>query len=640
MRPLPRSWLRWLVTLVLLGLASAALAAPPAKGKKGKKPTAEELEEQEELFDKQQRDTFPGFFRWWDALSLGQVKINAIDTSIAPKLRLFISVLYGGKSTVLTAADDWEKEVRHLEVKVASGEEKTPKRLLTVLDAGSFVAGKDTLEEEEKPRSATLQPLDKAKIGVDVVVVAAGHGGFRTVENLESAHRTAVGAVLKKLAKQNLNVIWYGPALYTYRSFPGLENDLSRFDEDRKQCDIDLLKWRMDQSRELKEGETAAPPPPCGLHSGDAAKAIGAAVESVRFRGKHARLFGIPVPKEFSCTRAVQSTTDIQLFDMDEVADRTADTGAFEEALRLLVHYGKPGNRKVLLYLGDGRDGYVDDETTCRQFFTTSKLHCATAGDGKKGEEAKKAIQGCVQSKLDKRATGVQERFKLRAQNWLALARSADVRVMAVGYALERPDGGMVSQRHERERLGLLAEKTGGTYREVTNVNLLTETANATVDEVLRERVLTIDANLKSLEHYRIVLSAVFEHGETSGQKGTVELSTVLYEFDAPEIPSGWQWWLKQKNAWLKEKVGTILYWVIVVAAIILVLLILWLILKLFIAAFKKLFGGLFKKAGDAAKKAGDVAKKGGDVAKGAGKAASDAAKKSAGGAAKGVKGK
>ena len=46
---------------------------------------------------------------------------------------------------------------------------------------------------------------------LDVVVIAAGHSGYRDVQQLESAHKSALMTTFVKLKSANVNVIGMGP---------------------------------------------------------------------------------------------------------------------------------------------------------------------------------------------------------------------------------------------------------------------------------------------------------------------------------------------------------------------------------------------------------------------------------------------
>jgi hypothetical protein len=309
----------------------------------------------------------------------------------------------------------------------------------------------------------------------------------------------------------------------------------------------------------------------------------------MRYRGKHARLFGLKGVK--ACVEAGEVSTAIRFFELDDLAEQTADIGAFGEALRLLLRYGKPGHRKAIIVLSDGRDGYLDDEEKCRSAYRRSKL-CRAA----KGWKARKE---CVQDLLNKRATELQTQFRDRAGQWLALLRAEGIRVFAVAYGMKQSNGRYLSHDYERERLELLAQKTGGTYREVTSTTSVEPAAVAIARELMNERVITVDAGLVQHSEYKLQLVAMVKIGAAA----SLPLKSVIVPFATETIQSGAGHWLNTKAAWLKAKVGTVLFWVIVVIGAIVLLFLLWMLFKLLKGIGKGIFK-VFKKIFKLGKKA------------------------------------
>jgi len=596
---------------LLLVLAAVVIAAPlsvgskPGKrGRKGKpKFDADELKELIE----QQKAEAPGYFRWYESIttSRAQLKITRIDTSEAPTLKLHFSILTVGENGILQQFEDSEK-IKTLTVMTASGEEKRPKPLVKLVDGVQPEIPED-MPAEERPPITEMMAMEDAEVPMDVVVVAAGHSGYKDVEQLEERHHEGVRSLLSKLSVAHMNLVWYGPMLYTYRTYEGAEGELSRYDENLSQCDVARLKYMVESQEEQEDGEDPLAPPPCGLHEGQSG-AMATAVDRMRFRGKHARLFGIDRSGINPCSEQGIASTAIQQYELDDLEEKTMDAGAFEEALRMIVQYGRPGSRKAIVVIGDGRDGFVDEDLVCRNLFTSSPQHCAGAAGETRGRKGRQMIQDCVQRKLDERGTDVQTRWRERAVHWIALLRAADIRVFSIAYAMTRGDKSAVSYKFERQRLELLSLKTGGTYREVINPRDIPDVAAATINELMNERVLTIGGVLKPAQNYRISLKAKISvpvmkrDGEIKYQNATIR--SPEYDFETPFIGEGFSYWFKEKNKWLKNKVGTVLYWVIIVVIILLVLLVLWLLFKMFKALFKKIFGAVAKKGKAAGKKA------------------------------------
>lgn len=591
--------------ILALLLIFAVVSTADAQRRRGKRKGKSKEDREAEAALLEVKDQGPGFIRWVESFleTRAQIKITRIDTSQAPKLRLHLSILHIGEGSVLTA---WEEQddILELTVSLGSGEKRRPKPLITLGEGGVAPEVPEDTPEEERPPPALMMGMEEAGVAVDVVVIGAGHAGYRDIEGLQGQHRGAVKAAVNAFKTGRVNVIMYGPMLYTYRTFEGLGNVLSRYDEGLSECELERRRWRTATGSAPEEGADEPAPPPCGLHAGESAGIIASGVDKLRFRGKHARLFGLDRTGLEPCTNVEYSSTAISHVDLEELELQTVtDAGAFEEALRMLLVYGRPDARKAILVIGDGRDGYLDDDITCRRYYSAEEKFCAgEAKEGMSSPQARQAVLSCVQALLNTRATIMQNRFRERAAEWIALARAADIRVYAIGYSMINPsegdaDAGRISYDYERERLELLALKTGGTYREVLAPGKIEGAVKAATNEIQGEFIIELGGVLESEQSYSVQVEAILKFGST--KRG---IKSVRYEFEAPFIPGGFWWWLEQKNKEFKEKVGTVLYWVIIVVAILLILLILWLLFKLLKAIFKKIFGAIFKKGAKAAK--------------------------------------
>jgi hypothetical protein len=535
----------------------------------------------------------PGLQRWLKAFvdGKGQIKITRVDTSHSPRLDLHLSILEPDTELLTLEPLSDPERLQKIELLVASGEQSKVQPFLNY-----DVASDESIEGPP----AKLLPMDKAESPLDVVVIAAGHSGYRDVQQLESAHKSALMTTFVKLKSANVNVIWHGPMLYTYRSFEGLKGELSRFDESQAQCETDYVRYRRQMADKEEGAEEEPSPPPCGLHAGLEGE-IRRALERRSFRGKHSRLFGID--REAlglkPCTEIGYTSTALRHMDLDDLEQRTRDYGAFEEALRLLVRYSKPSHRRAIIVIGDGRDGYLDDDSSCREYYSTRDPQCSERGKDLRGKARKTEITECVQRKMDERASRVQEAFARRASGWLAMARAADVQVHAITYAMRRADGSVLSHEWERERLELLAHKTGGTYREVVKPRDASEVAATLGMELAQGFVLRLDAGLVSETPYKMQVKATIK--ASGGQAGGKKLASQIVSFTSPFVGEGIEYWLKEKSKWLKSTVGPILYWVIIVVAILLLFVVLWLAFKLVKALVMKIVGMVLKKGKGAA---------------------------------------
>jgi len=591
--------------VALLLVPSMASGKRKKKKKKADADVARLLKKIEQL-----PDLAPGHIRWFESFrDRPRIKINRLDTAESPQLKLLVTALQGDRRVTVRPVD-WDT-VAKLEVHLSKAD--------------------DSLEpiahwpNEEDDGALDLQRADETGIPLDLIVIASGHSGFKDFDQLESAHRSAVSTVLKEVLNANVNVFWVGPALYTFRSFEGITNELSRFDEGLQLCEVERMRaLRAKHQDDDTESETPEVPA-CGLHTGDfAGEHQAKLVGKMRFRGKYSRLFGLNQTGIPQCQSSTPTSTQLELDDLDDDFAQTSDRGAFEEALLQLMQYGTPNSRKAIIILSDGKDGFIEDNELCNENFRTkgpcARLHeeFGRARGGGYRTVAKK-IEECVQKRLNRRSTALQERFANRAAPWLALARAANIRVYPVAYAMMRGEQNRVSYAHERERLELLAAKTGGTYREVAYTDWIDAAAASLVSELNEERLITVDANLGSELDYIVQVGLTIQQLIEEEKDGEIEEKVKQYEvrtetiaFKSPRIETGLWHWLKQKNDWLRESVGTILYWVIIVLLAIVALLIVWFVLKLLKAGVMKIVKAVTKKGAKAAKAGAKAAAKSG----------------------------
>jgi|GEM_PF-6495543 hypothetical protein len=598
--------------LITLALAIALPSMSEGKGKrrnrKKKRDSIEVVREYEKL--KKLSAIAPGHVRWFESFrDRPRIKINHIDASDAPTLKLQTTILEGDRRVTVRPID-WDK-VFKLEVRLSKGPEDDLELI------GVFKKNLDDEEDEEDgPNNPVeLTKIDAMGIPLDVVVIAAGHSGFKHYDQLESAHKAATVKVLKELLNARTNVFWVGPTLFTFRNFPGITNELSRYDEDVALCEIERLRYRRSLASDDAEERQNAAKPSCGLQADDwGGKHQADLIEKMRYRGKYTRLFGINRTGISECAINDLASTELDLGDLDADLVPTSDRGAFEEALIMLLRYGTPDSRKAIIVLGDGKDGFIEEDEACNEYLRSkgpcAKLHEQFEKKGRKSHrKISKAIEKCVRGELSKRSTGLQERFHHRARPWLALARSAGIRVYAIGYAMSRGDQQRISEPYERERLELLAAKTGGTYREIAYVEDVESAAEALIAEFNEVRVITVEAPLVSEQTHQLQLSAsIVQEVKTTKDDETVtrylrnEIVTKVRTFQAPFIGEGFGFWLEQKHQWLRDTVHPIWYWLIIIGLCILALLLIWLIFALIKKLVMKIVKGFSKKAKNAAK--------------------------------------
>ena len=144
-----------------------------------------------------------------------------------------------------------------------------------------------------------------------------------------------------------------------------------------------------------------------------------------------------------------------------------------------MLRDGKDGTHKAIVLLSDGRDGWVWDLSTCADHppppcnafdpaAAANVDRLAAMNDRQQLSERHRLameLRRCIEREqvLTKRVALMQTVFHDKAQQWIGMARAAGVRFYGVGIRRS----GVVTSPYDLDRLRLLAEKTGGTYREV-----------------------------------------------------------------------------------------------------------------------------------------------------------------------------
>ena len=543
-----------------------------------------------------------------------QVKINFIDTSQAPKIRIWASVM----------KKDWkvqgDKDLAG--ITLYKKPEKGQAIELFGFEAGEIVWPKSMSAEDRKkkekdkavPELALANELDT---GSAVVVVVPG---FQDPEyrNGTLGDRSRNGAALffKKLGKNNqMNAIWYNDFVWSYVYTEGRTNGLPKLEPELDKC----AKWEKDRlpfwgmsPEELaeKEGE-----PPAGPRKNEARCGLtkeygefGKFIQKSSYDGFWPQLFGLSqrmcVKPEHEMKRTEFSS------DGSEVGDKRVL--AFEAALEMLAKNGEPNMPKVMILTGDGRDGYINASADCRSKYQND---CAGKEEikGLSGKAKSAALNACIQEQLEKDIRVEQASFVEKLPTWLGLAKAANIRIYSVIHPTAPP--------YARERLEVLAWRTGGTARFAPDANDVVDRYDDLITELNNQIVVTFvdDEATPDTQHaYQLEARGLFGDGNTQA-KATSE---PYVAFVAPAIERSTINELKSLGQQKLGKTGFIAALAGVGA----------LVLLLLFKLGKKLFGDGSAAAGKAAKgaqgKAAGAGKGASDKAAKAKKKAIDAAKK------------
>ncbi len=533
-----------------------------------------------------------------------QIKINWIDVSKAPEVTIYASFLDRRLRPVPL------KVVRSIEVgALPVGEDAPAVKQATPIKV--FTDGVPPRGEDGE-----LLVASKAGLANDVVVVAAGFQDPALRQGtLGEGLRAAVDLVLKKAGdKANVNVIWYNDRLFSYFELEGKANELSDIGYALADCRAKRLRWLENWGEEPeppKEGEPKGPPPyPCGLLS-DAAK-VAKILKRQDFRGFYPRLMGFGAAP--LCADPAFKPLGAET---GALRQREPDYGsAIDEGFKMLVRTSDVRKPKYLILLSDGREQYIYRQDDCRlkaefevrQAIQKVENDCRALGGGrrevnaclrdtKKIEELRKKLTAQGQKRLDDDLIREQKQFQLnRLRQWLTLADAANIRVFAVGLPL--------GQDHERERLKVLAFRSGGTYREVVDVTTVVDMATQMMEEIGGQYVVRFDAGLEGGKSYRYELRAKLARGGN--------MRSEPYDFTVPTTAKGGLGLkIRKLVRWLEKKVGSPWHILIIVGVCLLVSFILFIVFWKLIKFIRKKVKEAKKKAEARAKAAAAAAAKG-----------------------------
>lgn len=400
-------------------------------------------------------------------VELPQARVNAVDTSEFPKVRVLATVLDpAGRPVQL-------KAIKKLSVVDGKVKARPPYAGFAL---GAPLDGRKDL---------SLKGLDKTGIPTAIVVVAAGYQD-------DALRRGSLGRRLKEALltgfkavgkTDRLNLIWYNDRVYRYVGLKGKTGQLTDIETYRKECALARTEALSGGPITLG-GKTEKPFAPgtdlCGLQTDPKPIVDLIKGDLTAFEGYFPRLFNLGQPF-YQVTRyckppreslkGYEFTPESMKAKLDERADLKLrgepldyETSAFDEAMRLLLQDARSGEQKAIVIVSDGRDGYFRDLQLCQE---NPPRQCLDIDPRQKAK-----IEACIGDFLKARLIQQQGDFKQRAAHWIGVARAANIRVFAVGL-------GMLGKGFELERLRLLAERTGGTYRQAeTEENLAGEVAS------------------------------------------------------------------------------------------------------------------------------------------------------------------
>lgn len=554
-----------------------------------------------------------------------QIKINHIDASQAPKIRIWASVVTKGwlppGDKDLTGITLYKKPDKGAAVELfgfEAGEIVWPKSL----------SDEDKLKKEKAPPELALQAELDTGSAIAVVIPGFQDPEYR-VGTLGERSRNGAGLFFKKLGKTNqMNAIWYNDFVWSYVFTEGRTSGLTKLEPELGKC----AKWEREQivnwglspeelaEKEAAAGGTAGVPKRnearCGLTKeyGE----IGKMIQKSAYDGFWPQLFGLP---QRMC---VKPEHEIKRTGLAASNGEAAETGekrllAMDAALEMLVKSGDPGMPKIMILTGDGRDGYINASTDCRaKYLADCQVKDEVKALKSGSKEQREKVNACVGEQLEKDIRIEQAAFVEKLPTWLGLAKAANIRIYSVIHPTAPP--------YARERMEVLSWRTGGTARYAADANDVVIHYDNLITELNHQIVVTfVDEDAKPETDNAYILEARGLFGDSTGPGAPLASATTKSEAYGVTVPPAVvRSTINEAKSFGQKKLGKVGFIAALAGAGALILILLF---KL----GKKLFGAGAAAGGKAAKGAADKGAKGGKAAEAAAKAkkkAIDAAKK------------
>ena len=444
--------------------------------------------------------------------------------------------------------------------------------------------------EDESPgltEHSTVKTLANSDVPIDVVLVIGAHEDATRESQLNDALRESATLLLKKIPKKaRVNILWVTdePRIFVKSKDLGARVIDYWQPATRQFCFVADEKYY-----DGRVGSGAETQHPCGLLS--EAGPISAAIKNsadTYIEGNYPRLFALP---EEYCKPPEVVHPLLQKLEGDAISrasyERQMATGALDLALQIMAAYARPDSMRVILYLGDGKDGYVKSGEDCRDAL---RAKCREeSGRQPRARHARKKwkekVSACVTRGLRTRLVQQQRSFVEKTQFLLPAMRALDTRLDVVLLPS--------AERHEEERIRLLSMKSGGSFRFAEDASSLPVQSESAAKELAETIIIDFVPESGKLlpEGAKTELSVdVTVPGSNDDE---IEISTLWARYQAPVLDHSFKGKLGAIKLWLDGKVGkTASRWIIIFLALALAFIGFKILKKL----FKKIFG-LFKKA-------------------------------------------
>ena len=518
-----------------------------------------------------------------------QAKINYVDLSQAPQVKIYLSFLDRKLRPV-----DIETFVKKLKVFRKIDKEQS-EELFSIVDGEPVFPKKKEDEEDlgvDEDTPPTFGMVADEERGLAIAVLVPGSAGDAYSQGpLGPAQKSAVADFLKSGKNHRVGVLWVSDTVQAWISGPNY-NRFDSLEEAQPDCDKSLLRELETYGEPPAEGEEKKKEPvTCGLTA--SYDAIGDGISEKAYEGFYPHLFGLGMPPLVGGDGSAKPVHErmagrLQIESEDDDESASAQPPAITVAMEALVRDAEAGQPRALVIFGDGRDGYfnrVEESRPGLQENCINEHPLAFRGQFNTGAKRsrynrsqRRKRQECVTNKIQVLMTKEQKRFASKIEGWLGLARSAGIQIYTVANE--------VAKGYERDRLELLALKSGGTYRYATDINSLGEAAANLGRELNEQVVLTfVDKSAKPGAAYSYGVEVAYKTRD-----GSEKTTTKLMPIQVPKEPTGFRIWWRDTRAWLQEKLGKAGFIALMIGLGLLLALILYKLLK-------KIFGDKVKGA-------------------------------------------
>ena len=350
--------------------------------------------------------------------------------------------------------------------------------------------------------TATLLERTGSAASLDLVVIApatlaAPWGNPSGDAQLRKGLSTLLGGLG---AEDRANVLWVGDQLHTFIPTRGKTTELSNLHDRYDDC---MQAWEATRlaEPELEEivtgqGLGELGDEVCGLSSahGDLGGVFGS---PMGHGGYYPDLFGV---------RLLLPNVEPEHPKQQLIGSRNhSPDPAMTEAFRMLLRPPTHRPLQQILLISDGEDGYLHAEADALLWFRQKacpKELGAQATD--------KKVERCAQEKLDQFRAAEQERFAESAARWLALARATGIRIHGIGFKSNAVQADYLS-----DRIALLAQESGGTFRQASTATQLLEHITSAGTEIAGQAIVELDSQMQMGEQTEWVIEMTVDQGST-----------------------------------------------------------------------------------------------------------------------------